>query len=330
MEPFAQTSPIDPSMLDDIYQSLPQPTFIWKHVEDEFYLIGFNRAATEFASKQVVQLINKKASDIYKNDPEIIVDFHRCLAEKKSFSKEVNYKFKSVNAKRFLHINYVYVNSEIIIVQPEEITEKKKLEQLLIASENRFHSLADNTLVGTFIIKEGLYTYINKEFANIFGYNTADIINKHRDELFFEEDRLILHQYLLDSSRDNKTHSCELRGLHKNKSIIYVEFFGTINKINGQDAVLGALIDITERKKAENRLIEAQSAAKVGSWETDLSNLNVSWSDQTFAIFELDKNSFNPTHNSFLAHVHPEDKDKVDNAFKASFTSQAYYNTPRK
>lgn len=324
MEPFAQTSPIDPSVLDAIYQSLPQPTFIWKYEKEDFYLIGFNRAATEFASNQIGQLLNKKASDIYKNEPEIIADLHNCQKGKKSFEKEINYKFKSVVAERYLHINYVYVNSEIIIVQPEEITEKKKLEQLLIASENRFHSLADNTLVGTFIIKEGLYTYINKEFANIFGYNTAEIINKHRDELFFEEDRLILHQYLLDSSSDNKTHSCELRGLHKNKSIIYVEFFGTIKNINGQDAVLGALLDITERKKAENRLIEAQSAAKVGSWETDLSNLNVSWSDQTFAIFELDKNSFNPTHSSFLEHVHPEDKDKVDKAFKASFASSGF------
>lgn len=315
---------ISPDIFESIYQSLPQATLIWKFENNDFHLTGFNKAAMQFASNQLVHLINKKASELYKDEPEVIADLHRCRKEKLSFEKEINYKFKSVNAERFLHINYVYVNSEIIIVQPEEITEKKKLEQLLIASENRFHSLADNTLVGTFIIKEGLYTYINKEFANIFGYNTADIINKHRDELFFEEDRLILHQYLLDSSRDNKTHSCELRGLHKNKSIIYVEFFGTIKKINGQDAVLGALLDITERKKAENRLIEAQSAAKVGSWETDLSNLNVSWSDQTFAIFELDKNSFNPTHNSFLAHVHPEDKDKVDKAFKASFASSGF------
>lgn len=324
MEPFAQNSPSDPNMLDAIYQCLPQPTFIWKYEANDFHLIGYNLAATEFSSKQVVQLINKKASDIYKNDPEIIADFHRCLAERKSFSKEVNYKFKSVNAERYLHINFVYVSSEIIIVQPEEITEKKNLEQMLVASENRFHSLADNTLVGTFIIKEGIYTYINKEFANIFGYAIDEIINKHQDELFLEEDRVVLHQYLFESNNDNKIHSCELQGLHKNKSIIHVEFFGAIKNINGQDAVLGALLDITERKKSENRLVEAQSAAKVGSWETDLSDLNVYWSDQTFAIFELDKNIFKPTHDSFLQYVHPEDREKVDSAFNESFNSKEY------
>ena len=131
MNHVGPTISLPPETLLALFQSLPQPTFVWKFEEDDFLLIGFNQAATEFASKQIDQLLNKKASDIYKNEPEIIADLHNCQKGKKSFEKEINYKFKSVNAKRFLHINYVYVNSEIIIVQPEEITEKKKLEQLL-------------------------------------------------------------------------------------------------------------------------------------------------------------------------------------------------------
>lgn len=324
MEPFAQTSPIDPSILDAIYQSLPQPTFIWKYEEEDFYLIGFNRAASEFASNQIGQLVNKKASDIYNNDPEIVADLHNCYKGKRSFEKEINYKFKSVKAERYLHINYVYVNSEIIIVQPQEITEKKKLEQLLIASENRFHSLADNSLVGTFIIKNNVYSYVNKEFGNIFGYSIDEMIGKDQFEIFVEEDRAILQQYFAESVENEKSHSCEIRGIHKNNNIINIEFFGTRKIINDQEAILGALLNITERKKSENRLMEAQKATKVGSWETDLSTLEVYWSNETFSIFELDLHSFNPTHNSFLDYVHPEDKQKVDDAFKSSFASREY------
>lgn len=324
MEPLAQSNTIDPVILDSIYQSLPQASFIWKYENGDFYLLGFNRAAKEFASNQIDNLINKKASELYANEPEIIIDLHRCIKEKISFDREFNYKFKSVDKEKYLHINYVYVNSQIVIVQPEEITEKKQLEQMLIASENRFHSLADNSLVGTFIIKDDLYTYINKEFANIFGYSINEIIGKHQNDLIFEEDILILQEYLKDSNKKDKLHSCEIRGVHKSKTLIHLEFFGTIKDINGQQAILGALLDITERKKSESRLVEAQTATKVGSWETDLSNLNVYWSDQTFAIFELDKNSFNPTHGSFLEYVHPEDKEKVDQAFKSSFASSVY------
>lgn len=324
MEPLPRSNALEPEMLYSLYQSLPQPIFIWKFENDDFFLIGFNKAAAEFASNQIDQLLNKKASELYKNDPSVIYDLFYCRNNKKSFQKEINYRFKTKELEKHLHVHYVFVSPEIILVQPEEITDKKKLEEMLLASENRFHSLADNSLVGTFIIKNDRYTYINKEFARIFGYSIDEITGMQKEELIVEQDRQILQKYLLESVHDTKSHSCELRGIHKNKTLINIEFFGTAKTINGQEAILGALLDITERKKAENRLIEAQSAAKVGSWETDLSDLNVYWSNQTYEIFELDKKVFSPTHESFLIYVHPEDKEKVDNAFKASFSSQDF------
>jgi len=324
MEPAPQSIAIELEALYSIYQSLPQPTFIWKYENDDFHLVGFNQAATKFASNQIDQLLNKKASELYKNDQEVINDLHRCLKEKTSFQKEINYHFKSKDSEKYIHVNYVFVNPSIIIVQPEEITERKRLEQMLVASENRFHSLADNSLVGTFILKNHSYTYINKEFAKIFGYTVDEILGKDQDDLIAQEDKQTLNQYLIKRREGEKSSSCELKGIHKNNSIIDIEFFGTIKNINGQEAILGAVLDITERKKSERRLLEAQSAAKVGSWETDLSNLSVYWSDETFAIFELDKNIFKPTHNSFLDLVHPEDRQKVDDAFNASFKSVGY------
>lgn len=324
MEPPPQSIAIEPEELYSIYQSLPQPTFIWKYENDDFHLVGFNHAATKFASNQIDQLLNKKASDLYKNDQKVIDDLHRCLKEKTSFQKEINYHFKSKDSENYIHVHYVYVNDQIVIVQPEEITERKILEQQLIASENRFHTLADNSLIGTFILKNHCYTYINKEFAKIFGYNIDEVLGKDQNDLIVEEDKGVMQQYLSENIGNEKKHSCEIRGIHKNNSIINIEFFGSIKTINGQEAILGAVLDITERKKSERRLLEAQSAAKVGSWETDLSNLSVYWSDETFSIFELDKNIFKPTHNSFLDLVHPEDRQKVDEAFKSSFTSTDY------
>lgn len=324
MEPDPQSIRIEPELLYSIYQSLPQPTFVWQYKNDDFYLVGFNEAAKLFSSNQIDQFINVKASELYKNDEEVFHDLHRCRKEKRSFQKELYYRFKSRDLEKYIHIQYVFVNSEIILAQPEEITEKKKLEQLLIASESRFHSLADNSLVGTFIIKNNSYSYVNKEFARIFGYTIDEIIGKHQNDLIKEEDRVLLQQYLTANNSEEKTHSCELKGIHKNTTILNVELFGTITTINGQEAILGTLIDISERKKSERRLVEAQEAAKVGSWETDLSNLQVIWSDEVYAIFELDKNVFNPTHNSFLEIVHPADREKVDEAFKSSFNTKEY------
>jgi len=87
----------------------------------------------------------------------------------------------------------------------------------------------------------------------------------------------------------------------------------------------GTVQDITERKLAEEkrrlseaRLAEAQAVAKIGSWETDLSNLKVIWSKETYRIFEIDPESFHSSHPGFLAFVHPDDRAKVDAAFTGS------------
>ncbi|MBS0663614.1 MAG: PAS domain S-box protein [Verrucomicrobia bacterium] len=66
------------------------------------------------------------------------------------------------------------------------------------------------------------------------------------------------------------------------------------------------------------RLADAQAVAKVGSWETDLATLAVTWSAETHRIYETDPRSFVPTHPAFLAIVHPEDRARVDEAFRRS------------
>jgi PAS domain-containing protein len=70
--------------------------------------------------------------------------------------------------------------------------------------------------------------------------------------------------------------------------------------------------------KERERLITAQAVAKVGSWDTDLLTLEVSWSEETHRIFGTDPSSFKPTHQSFLGLVHPDDRSMVDEAFQAS------------
>jgi PAS domain S-box-containing protein len=78
-----------------------------------------------------------------------------------------------------------------------------------------------------------------------------------------------------------------------------------------------AHLESTQRRLAQ-RLIDAQAVAKVGSWETDLATLDVTWTVETHRIFGTDPASFQPTHARFLELVHPEDRPAVEDAFRAS------------
>ncbi|MEO8358905.1 MAG: PAS domain S-box protein [Vicinamibacteria bacterium] len=63
------------------------------------------------------------------------------------------------------------------------------------------------------------------------------------------------------------------------------------------------------------RLHESQAVANVGSWETNLGTLEVSWTEETYRIFEVSPAEFRPTHQGFLELVHPDDRAMVDAAF---------------
>jgi PAS domain S-box-containing protein len=84
---------------------------------------------------------------------------------------------------------------------------------------------------------------------------------------------------------------------------------------------------IAKQLEAERaRLIEAQAVAKVGSWEAELSSLEITWSEQTHRIFETDPSRFHPKRQDFVEFIHPEDREKVDAAFQASLDKGAASN----
>ena len=79
------------------------------------------------------------------------------------------------------------------------------------------------------------------------------------------------------------------------------------------------LRELTAELKIERtHLTAAQTVAKMGSWDTDLSTLDVIWSAETYRIFEVSPDQFQPTHHNFLELVHPDDRAAVDMAFHQS------------
>ncbi len=78
-------------------------------------------------------------------------------------------------------------------------------------------------------------------------------------------------------------------------------------------------------KKNEASLAEAQSLAKIGSWETEVENFNLKWSDETYRIFELSREDFEGNYQVFLHLIYSEDRAKVDAALMGSLINSGVY-----
>ncbi|GAB4302990.1 MAG: hypothetical protein Kow0096_24870 [Thiohalomonadaceae bacterium] len=90
--------------------------------------------------------------------------------------------------------------------------------------------------------------------------------------------------------------------------------------------------DITARSQADEQvrhtqkmLEDAQRIARIGSWDLDLVANRLHWTPEVFHIFELDPAKVMPSYGGFLAAIHPEDRDMVDQAYRDSLRTRRPY-----
>ena len=71
-----------------------------------------------------------------------------------------------------------------------------------------------------------------------------------------------------------------------------------------------------------DQLAEAQAIARIGSWEWDVGHDRVSWSDELYRIYGMERSELAPTYEGFLARIHPDDRAHVSRIVGAAITSE--------
>lgn len=134
--------------------------------------------------------------------------------------------------------------------------ERRQSQQALLESEIKFKSFAEQAIVGTYLLQDGVFKYVNPRFAQMFGYTVEECLNDMPFEnLVFTEDLpKVKEQIRRRLSGETEFIHYTFRGIKKNGQIFDVEIYGSTSIHNRRISAAGTLLDITERRMIEDSL----------------------------------------------------------------------------
>lgn len=124
----------------------------------------------------------------------------------------------------------------------------------VFASEGWLRGLVEQTLAGIYLIQDGYLRYVNQGFADIFGYaSPGDLIDKVPIKLLIapEDQQKVIENVKLRTEGSVSEMRYTFVGLCRDGRRIDLEVHGRSMEFNGAPAVIGLILDISERKQAE-------------------------------------------------------------------------------
>lgn len=227
----------------------------------------------------------------------------------------------------FIGRSFEYNDKKCLITTGIDITEQKK-------TEAKFKTVIEQSLLGFYIISDEKFAYVNPQLAKIFGYSQEELINSPVEIVIHPDDReMVAENVRVRMEGEQNTVHYEAKGLKRTGETIMIEVFcsGALKEKN--KAIMGTVLDVTERKLAEEQLrqsesllAEAEHLAHVGSWSLDLRNQKVTWSDELYQIFGIKPSKFDHSLETVIRFSHPDDKAFIEQVVSEAVKTHKPYN----
>jgi PAS domain S-box-containing protein len=191
------------------------------------------------------------SAEILQNYPLVYTEIEpgkSIIAERKIIKKGGDILDVEINIKKFV--------DERILVIARDITERKLMEAELRTAEVKFRTLAEKSMMGIYIVQNARFVYVNPRFAEIFGYKPDELIGAYPVEAIIHPDYqpIVVEKVRLRKEEGVESVHYEAMGKKKDGSSNWVEFYGSRTFFEDEPTFIGSMIDITDRKKAEDEL----------------------------------------------------------------------------
>ncbi|WP_428738645.1 PAS domain-containing protein [Sulfurimonas sp.] len=316
---------------DSYWEFNPQTNELF--LSDQIYtILGYNKDDITIDYDLWSQIVHP---DDFKNATDEFLKLLR--RETQHYSFEIRVKKKDGTYTWLLDRGQVIYNDKdnsiaLVIGTHVNIDKNKQLQAKVESLNTRFTNMFQNHNAIMLLVdpKDGSIVDANKSAEKFYEYSHEELIRLNIEEINTLS-KQELKQYQQEALKNNKN---SFIFQHKTKSgeFYTVEVHSSVVDTDMGQLLFSVIFDVTKEKQNElqlnkvlDQLSQAQKIANLGIWEYNLETDILSWSDEIYDIFELDKENFSPSYKTFLDTVHPDDREKVSDAYTNSLKTKQRY-----
>lgn len=216
-----------------------------------------------------------------------------------------------------------------------EISERIKEQEVSRENAERFTNAFEYAAIGMALISiEGGWIKANQSVCDLLGYTKSELMQltfqqiTHPDDLAQDLDyvRMMLEGKI-------KTYGMEKRYFTKSKEIVWAHL--SVSLVRNQKGeplyFISQIVNITDRKRMEEelrnneqRLLMATTSAQLGVWDYDLEEGTLRWNDEMYALYGVQRETFQPSFETWKRCVHPDDLDRSTQEFQAALNDEIF------
>jgi signal transduction histidine kinase/CheY-like chemotaxis protein len=216
-------------------------------------------------------------------------------------------------------------NEELIHARSEALTSAEKYTELYDFAPTGYFTFSEN----------GEIVELNLTGASMLNNSRSYLKNKFFGIYITIYSRPNFNTFLANVFATRVKQTCEIEIIQENQTVKYFHIEGIV--LDNESNCLANIMDITKNKESEKKLFEsreklsqseadlkkAQAIALIGNWSYNVQTNELIWSDELYAIFEINKNEYTGAiKDSFDKLIFPEDKDKVELAIKSAINEE--------
>ena len=274
-----------------------------------------NRAVEERVGLSRDRIVGRRIEEFIHPDfhPRLRERISEILKTKRSPESYEEYQVIDAKGKTFwveARGRPIIRDGEVVGVQVimRDITQRKRTEEALRESEEKYRSLVENSHTGIYIIQDGVYKFVNQKLCEITGYSREELIGMDFRKLIAPESSHIIEDSLKRQRGEAGAACFEFKGLRKDGERRDALVYSVPIIYKGRPAVQGNLIDITDIKRAQEKLKLLASIVENVSeaiCSMDLEGRITYWNAYAETLFGYTKEEIIGKHISVLV---PEDR----------------------